>query len=188
MMNGKGILAVAIILMCVGFGGVIYTVTSEAPAQTAPRPPSTVVAPVTPATPATTVTTPTLTTEEQVYLEVMLGLTELSLDVSDELRILMGNPQVSDDDWRFEVVIQVSMVRILYAEAKAIDPPSSFSSYHRIYVQSLYHWDKSCDLLLQGIDELDPDLIDEANTELEISTQLMEESTLLLDEFFESRT
>ena len=183
-MNGRGTLAIAIILMCVGFGGVIYEATSEAPTRT-PRPPSAVVVP--PVTPPVT-TTPTLTTEEQVYLETMIGLNELSADVSYEIGILLENPQIFDDDWRFEVALQLSMVRILYEEAEAIEPPSSLSPYHTKYVQSLYRYDKSCDLLVQGIDELDLDILEEAIEEIDIALQLMEEAMLLLDEFVESHT
>jgi hypothetical protein len=185
MMNGKGILAVAIILMCVGFGGVINEVTSEAPTRT-PRPPSTVVAPALPsALPSPVAPPPEF--EEYVYMDVLTGFLEIDGDTSQELGLLMGNPQILDDDWRFEVAFQVALRRILYEEVKAIDPPSSLSNYHNKYVESLYHYDKAGDLLLQGIDELDPDLLEEAGVEMEIGLQLMEEAGLLLDEFIESR-
>lgn len=186
MMNGKGILAVAIILMCVGFGGVIYEVTSEAPAPRPTRPPVETVAP--PSEPTITTPPPTLTTEEQVYLEVMQGLNEIVYDTNLSLSLLLEDPQILDDYWRMEVAIQTSMMRLLYEEIKEIEPPSSLSSFHAKYVESLYHYDKSCDLLVQGIDELDLDLIDEAGEEMEIATQFMEEATQLMTEFVESHT
>jgi len=146
-MNGKGFLVVGIILMCVGFGGVIYEVISQAPAQP-PRTPSPVVAP--PVAPASepTVTTPTLTTGEQVYLETMLEHSDIVADTVFAVGFLLENPQYFDDDWRLEVAVHISMMRLLYEEVKVIDPPSSLSNFHSKYVKAMYHGNKSCDLLV----------------------------------------
>ena len=173
---GKGYLIAGIILMCVGFGNVIYHSISppETPAPT--RPPSEV-------TPA-----PQLTSSEITYAVTIADHAYKVSDAMYNLSDLMENPQIGDDEWTFEVAVEIATIRLLYDEAMDIDPPSSMSNIHNKYVQAMHHLDKASGYLTQGIDELDPDLINQSIEELIISGQLLDEATQLIDEFTEAHS
>ena len=177
-MNGRGLLVIAIILMCVGFGGVIHWVATgqgETSAKVASPPPS--------VTMPTVSTKPSLTSAEQTYLTYIEGHADGMSYALGELGRLLQDPQIFDDDWKIEVVIYMALIQFGYEEAQAADCPSSMSHIHSKYIQGLSHLNTAMDLIAEGIDYLDVDSLNRATTEMTTGGVLIEEAARLKTEF-----
>ena len=92
-----------------------------------------------------------------------------------------------DDEWTFDVATQLAKIRLVYNEAMAMSPPSSMTEIHSKYTQGLEHYNTMTELLAQGIDELDADLIEQATTEMYIGQDYIDEATDLMNDFTESK-
>ena len=173
-MNGRGLLAIAIILMCVGFGGVIHSVATGQGETRIASPP--VTAPTEP-------TKPSLTSAEQTYITYIEGHADGMSYALGELGRLLQDPQIFGDDWKIEMVIYMALIQFGYDEAQAADCPSSMLHIHSKYVQGLSHFNTAMDLLAEGIDYLDVDSLERAITEMDLGTGFIEEATQLITEF-----
>ena len=177
-MNGRGFLVIGIILMCVGFGGVIRSVATgqeETSAKVASPPPS--------ATMPTEPTKPSLTSAEQAYMTYIEGHANAMSYALGELGRLLQDSQIFDDEWIIEAATYMALIQFGYEEAQAADCPSSMLHIHSKYVQGLSHFNTAMDLLAEGIDYLDMDSLERAITEMDIGTGLIEEATQLTTEF-----
>ena len=148
-------------------------------------------APVTtPAEPAQSTETeePTpLTASEQTYA---IAIGEHSGKVStafSELGALMSEPQIGNDEWTIDVAVQLVTIQTLYDEAMEMEPPSSMADIHYKYVQAMQHYDTAVDLVIEGIDALDADLINQATAEIETGNQFLNEATRLVEEFIATK-
>lgn len=132
--------------------------------------------------------TPQLTSSEQAYAITIVAHTTRVGQALTELGELMSNPQMGDDEWRLDVAVQLVTIRALYGEATEIDPPSSMTNIHYKYLQAMKHYATATDLIAEGIDELDANLIDQATTEMNMALQLTNEATKLMEEFTETHS
>ena len=122
-----------------------------------------------------------ITPEEQAYAEL---ITDHSSEVAEallQLTSLMSDPQIGNDEWTIDMAVQLVTIQLLYAEVLEIDPPSSMSDIHYKYVQAMWHFDNATNLIAQGIDQLDADLLDQANLEIVSAIELLEEATGLVE-------
>lgn len=175
-MNGRGLLAIAIILMCVGFGGVIHWVaTGQGETQVASPPPS--------VTTPTEPTKPSLTSAEQTYLTYIEGHANAMSYALGELGRLLQDSQIFDDEWIIEAATYMALIQFGYEEAQAADCPSSMSHIHSKYIQGLSHLNTAMDLIAEGIDYLDVDSLNRATTEMTTGGVLIEEAARLKTEF-----
>lgn len=69
-----------------------------------------------------------------------------------------------------------------------LEPPESMAHIHYKYVEGMQHFNTMTELLARGIDESDPDLLNEAIVEMETGAQLMDEATKLMEEFTEGHS
>ena len=95
----------------------------------------------------------------------------------------MSNPLIGDDEWTLNVAVQLVTIQALYDEAIEINPPSSMTNIHYKYVQAMKHFESATQLIAQGIDELDANLINQATAEMNLGGQLIDEATELIEEF-----
>jgi hypothetical protein len=126
---------------------------------------------------------PQITSDEQAYAITIANHADILSETFTELAGLMANPQLGDDEWTLNVATQLAIIRLLYDEAIEVTPPSSMANIHQKYVQAMSHYEAATHLIAQGIDELDPSLIDQATEELLRGGQLINEATQLIDEF-----
>jgi len=54
---------------------------------------------------------------------------------------------------------------------------------HDSYMQAMWHYNRSMDLLVEGIDTLDTDLLDLATSEIEMGTMFIYEAAELTNDF-----
>ena len=129
---------------------------------------------------------PALTSAERAYASAIVEQADTIGKALSELGELLQNPQIGNDEWTLQVATQIVIIRGVYDEAMELTPPTSMAEIHLKYTQALKHFNDSTYLLTQGIDELDPSLLEEATTEMEIGTQLINEATQLTLEFNET--
>lgn len=95
---------------------------------------------------------------------------------------LMGDPQIFTDAWMIDVAVELVTWDSTYDEAMAITPPSRFAEFHAVYVEALGNVSEAGDLFAQGIDNFDPELINQAAEKLNRGTVLLEEAARMLNE------
>ena len=150
-----------------------YEETGQSPATTTP-PETTESAP--PSEPA-------ITPSEQAYTITIADHSSKASEALYELSALMSNPLIGDDEWTLNVAVQLVTIQALYDEAIEINPPSSMTNIHYKYVQAMKHFESATQLIAQGIDELDANLINQATAEMNLGGQLIDEATELIEEF-----
>jgi hypothetical protein len=126
---------------------------------------------------------PSLTASEQNYCTTIVDHSSTVGEAMDNLRDLMGNAQIGDDEWTLDVATQLTIIRQGYDEALEIEPPSSMADIHYHYTQAMWHYDKATDLIAEGIDTINADLINQAGSEIEAGTEYINEATKLLSDF-----
>ena len=129
-----------------------------------------------------------LTSSEQAYATTMANHALRVADAMDNLSELMLDAQIGNDAWTIQVAAQLVTIQMLNDEVLEIEPPGSMTHIHNKYVQAMKHFETATQLLPQGIDRLDADLIYQATTEIETGGQLMDETTSLLEIFVEERS
>lgn len=155
--------------------GIIAIVTgrpAEEPAQITP----------TPTTPEQQAITPA----EQAYATTIGNQATTVGNAFTELTELCQNPQFGNDEWTLLVAVQLTTIRMAYDEAMELDPPSSMAEIHLKYTQGMKAYNDMAYLFARGVDELDPNLIEEATRKMEIGTQLINEAAELTREFTEA--
>jgi len=131
---------------------------------------------------------PSLTASEQNYAATMADHSSRFVEAMGKLSDLMGEPQIGNDEWIIDVAIQLTAIRLLYDEALDIEPPSSMAHIHYKYLQAMDHFDRSVDLIAEGTDTLNTDLLGQAISELELGNDYIEETTRLTYDFIAARS
>ena len=126
---------------------------------------------------------PALTASEQNYAATMADHTARVVEALDNITDLVRNPQIFDDDWIWDLAIELTVIELLYDEALEMEPPSSMAAIHYKYTQAMSHLDNYVDLVTEGIGALDADLLEQATSELEVATEYIVETTELMEDF-----
>lgn len=134
-------------------------------------------------TPAPNSGVETITASEQNYLTELGENNNTVGEALTELGNLTQNPQIGNDEWTVEVVIQFVTIQIAYKEATEMSPPNSLREVHNKYVQAISCFNDMTYLFAQGIDNNDSELIDEAIQKLEEGSELMDEATAAVNKF-----
>ena len=132
--------------------------------------------------------TPSLTASEQNYAAAMADHGSRVSEALGNLGDLMANPQFLDDEWILDVAIEITIIRLLCEEAQEIEPPNSMADIHYKYMQAMWHYDRSMDLIVEGIDTLNADLIYQATSEMEAGGEYINEVTEMLSDFIAARS
>lgn len=128
-----------------------------------------------------------LTPAEQSYA---VTITQQAATVGQaliQLGQLMQSSQYGTEDWVLETATRLATIWTSCNKTMELEPPDSMAHIHFKYVQGMKHFDTMTELLARGIDESDPDLLNEAIVEMEIGVQLMDEANKLMEEFTEER-
>ena len=135
----------------------------------------------------TSTETPCLTISEQNYNATLANHASRVGEESIELAYLLEEPQMENDEWRIDVDTKLTTIRMLYDEALEIEPTSSMAHIHDKYLQAMYHYDIAIELIAEGIDTQNSNLLDQAVSEMELGIEDMEEATRLMDDFITAR-
>jgi len=127
-----------------------------------------------------------LTSAERAYATTIVSQATTVSNAFTELGKLLQNPQIGNEDWTLKMATQLAIIRTAYNKAMEIEPPDSMTHIHYKYVQAMKHYNTATELVAQGIDEMNPDLVNKATTEIQTGTQLINEVTELILEFKET--
>jgi len=164
----------------------IVTPPAEQPGQVEPAPAPEVPAPEKPPTSATEKTR--LTPAEQSYATTIAVQAITVGRALTELGQLLQSPQYGTEEWILETATQFATIWTACNKTMELEPPESMAHIHYKYVEGMQHFNTMTELLARGIDESDPDLLNEAIVEMETGAQLMDEATKLMEEFTEGHS
>jgi len=85
------------------------------------------------------------------YSNAFSALTELTDAASDNTALLL------DKAWRADVANATTQIKFTDKKVRALEAPPRLEGIHNSMVRASYHFDTACDLLLEGIDDLDVD-------------------------------
>lgn len=156
----------------------------EAPSPTAtePAPTETATATVVPASPTPIATpTPGLSAAEQAYLAQVVELSDTLKESLTRAAELFGAPAIGDAEWTISLAAELATWQVAAQEARELKPPSRFAEFHSLFVDALGDLEAAADLVAQGIDNLDPDLVSRGTEKMEAGTRKIREATQLLE-------
>lgn len=127
------------------------------------------------------------TAEEQEYGAAMYDHARRMLEVTMSLSTLLRSPAPFDPEWRIEVAAYLAELEMLAEEGKEIRAPDSLKDVHAKYVKALEHMGRVPELLAEGIDTFNPDLIEQATSEMLKGGELMAQCAEELEKWQEER-
>ena len=136
--------------------------------------------------PTTTPTTEPSLTHEQAYTTAIADHAYRVSDTITQLSELMINPQMGNDTWASQVKAELATIQSLYDEVTQMSTPVSMVDIHYKYVLAISLYEYATHSIAQGIDELDVSLINQAITEINTGTQMLNEAIVSLNEFIEN--
>jgi hypothetical protein len=139
-----------------------------------PKPTKTPVPPTPTPAPPTATPTPGLSAEEQAYVSEMgnilydfnlyqLKLLELIDEVSRHGWLL------TDIEWKGEMIGVLASFSVRGEKLRALEPPPRYQGSHQAYVQMSQHYDRMCELMVRGLDQMSSEKISQAISEMEVA-------------------
>ena len=117
----------------------------------------------------------TYTDEEDAYrveikaIAMVLNVTFYSLDE------MLVNPEIEDDGWIITTALALSDIMTLCDKAGEITPPESMIDVHIVYLEAILHYYDAIEVLLEGLDEGDINLINQASVEMWIASEILDQ-------------
>ena len=157
----------------------IVTAPAEQPGQVEPAPEK----------PPTSATEKTELTPAELSYAATIGeqVTTVGRALT-ELGQLLQSPQYGTEEWVLQTATRIATIWTSCNKTIELEPPDSMAHIHYKYVQGMKHFNTTAELLAHGIDESDPDLLNEAMAEMETGAQLIDEANKLMEEFTEERS
>ncbi|MFC1913521.1 hypothetical protein ACFLX7_04975 [Chloroflexota bacterium] len=88
---------------------------------------------------------------------------------------MLVNPEIEDDGWLITTALAVSDILTLCDKAGEITPPESMMDVHIVYLEAILHYYDAIEVLLEGLDEGDTDLINQASAEMWIASEILDQ-------------
>lgn len=115
--------------------------------------------------------TPPLT-EDEYRIEIAAIAVEL-IAIVNGLDQMLVTPEMDDSDWITTITLAMEDITILCDEACQIVPPESMEDVHIINLEAINGLDEAMDMLSEGLDEQDIDLVGQATTEMWIAAEIL---------------
>lgn len=106
---------------------------------------------------------PALSAEECSYLATAEGYFGTLNDALSELSELLLEPDLLSDEWVFDVAAQLAIMRVTADDVVALMPPPALTDVHELYDSAANDLHQATILIAQSIDNLDVDMMLEAN-------------------------
>ena len=115
-------------------------------------------------------------TEEEYRIEIAAIAVEL-ITIVNGLDQLMVDPEIDNPDWITTINLAMEDITTLCDEACQITPPVSMADIHIVNLEAIADLDNAMDMLADGIDEQDIDLVNQATTEMWFAAEILAEVT-----------
>ena len=158
---------------------------SDEPTQQPPTAtPSASSEPNTAASPAATPTCPTLAqaTYFLALSEIQTGVADAFADLGETFALAGEEPLlVFDDDWRLNVAITLTTMNLAAEQIRTLTPPPGLDDLHALQLQIADQLQIVTSSSVQGIDEVDAALLDEATTAIARTNTLVASSAEIIE-------
>ncbi|MFC1860853.1 hypothetical protein ACFLYL_01040 [Chloroflexota bacterium] len=125
----------------------------------------------------------TATDAEYDYVVAMAQHVQKITDAANNLSSVISSPQIGDATWRATATAQLLKTRILCDQAIMITPPNSMINIHNKYLQAMNNYKAAVELILQGVNYQNTELVNQAKTQMETGKQLVSEVIKEINEF-----
>ena len=99
-----------------------------------------------------------------------------------ELEGLQVNPQLDNDEWTNKMTAQFVILRTGYEKTTKLIPPSCLVEVRNKFILDMDYLNEMTYLLTEGIDNVNSDLIDEANRKQNEGASLISEAVDLMND------
>jgi len=110
--------------------------------------------------------------EDEYRIEIAAIAVEL-IAIVNGLDQILANPEIEDSDWITTITLAMEDITTLCDEACQIVPPESMEDIHIINLEAINGLDDAMDMLSEGMDEQDIDLVNQAATEMWIAAEIL---------------
>ena len=110
--------------------------------------------------------------------EYMIDITAIAMELVttvNGLDQMLANPEIEDSDWITTITLAMEDITTLCDEACQIVPPDSMADIHITNLEAIDGLDNAVDMLAEGLDEQDIDLVNQATTEMWIAAEILAE-------------
>jgi len=115
-------------------------------------------------------------TEDEYRIEIAAIAVEL-ISIVNGLDQMLATPEIDDTDWITTINLAMEDITTLCDEACQIVPPESMEDVHIINLEAIAGLDNAMYILVEGIDEQDIDLVNQATTEMWFAAEILAEVT-----------
>jgi hypothetical protein len=136
------------------------------------------------ASPAVTPACPTLAqaTYFLTLAEIQSGMVNAFADLGETFALAGEQPLlVFDDDWRLNVAITLTTMNIAAEQIIKLSPPAGLDQLHSLQLQVADQLEIITSSSIQGIDNVDATLLDEATTAIARTNTLVERSAEIIE-------
>ncbi|HEY33365.1 MAG TPA: hypothetical protein G4O10_09730 [Dehalococcoidia bacterium] len=113
-------------------------------------------------------------TEDEYRIEIAAIAVEL-VAIVNGLDQMLANPEIDDSDWLTTINLAMEDITTLCDETCQIVPPESMEDIHIVNLEAINGLNDAMDMLYEGIDEQDIDLVSQAATEMWIAAEILAE-------------
>lgn len=113
--------------------------------------------------------------EEQRYISDILDHSNRTLKSVNRLNDLAGEMSLTSEQWTRDVEREVGTLRSLSAEARAMQPPQRFESFHQSYLEKMDSLEGVADLFEQAIELQSNQTLQEGIRRLEQAQQAIDD-------------
>jgi len=115
-------------------------------------------------------------TEDEYRIEIAAIAVEL-IAIVNGLDQMLVNPEIGDPDWITTIDLAMEDITTLCDEACQITAPESMEDIHLVNLEAIAGLDSAMDMLADGIDEQDIDMVNQATTEMWLAAEILAEVT-----------
>ena len=134
--------------------------------------------------PAATPACPTLA-QASYFLalsEIQSGVATAFADLGETFMLAGEQPTlIFDDDWRLNVAITLTTMNIAAEQIRTLNPPPGLEDLHALQLQIADQLEIVTSSSVQGIDDVDAALLDEATAAIARTNTLVERSTEIIE-------
>jgi cell fate (sporulation/competence/biofilm development) regulator YmcA (YheA/YmcA/DUF963 family) len=112
--------------------------------------------------------------EEQRYISTVFNHSGRTLKSVNHLNDLSGKMSLTDEQWARDVEREVANLRSLIAEARAMQPPQRFESFHNSYLEKMDSLEGIADLFEQAVELQSNETLQEGIRRLEQAEQAID--------------
>ena len=99
------------------------------------------------------------------------------------ISFLASDPQFFDEEWRFDVALQIAIIQLVHEDVKQMDVPPEMVDIHRKIVDGTQDCSKSMDYLASGLDNFNVSDVEKATELMDSCADKIVEATEMIEDY-----